>query len=309
MLQKNPPTDPDHIDFSSLDNAVSELSQQTAAILGENGEKVTVKKPTLPKKQSSLAQKGRSFDIIHHPKQTQLQSSLKSVTSKEAITAKSEEHPLLPDHAGLGFNEKPNLNTKESAEESAGVGATPSTEEDKETAKAPLSNSIISQHQGGSLSTGSPEEEAEPAATDKPEEPKPAVSHTSSVFEPLKDSKTEPAEKPSVRAENSSPDEVLPEVKSDPVVSGNESTEVAKDEPSAEGSGELFANNLLSETKKKGYQPHESQQKPTVFDTNEYHPELHDWSKLGHSKSPVWIILALLLVVAGGLAYMFISGT
>lgn len=40
-----------------------------------------------------------------------------------------------------------------------------------------------------------------------------------------------------------------------------------------------------------------------IFDTSQYHPELHDWSKLDHSSNRLWLIALVLVVVCGGVAY------
>lgn len=69
-------------------------------------------------------------------------------------------------------------------------------------------------------------------------------------------------------------------------------------------SGEIASSNLVKKTAAKGYEPHENQATPAIFDTNEYHVSLHDWSKLDHTQSQKWYILALLLVIAGALAYI-----
>ena len=58
--------------------------------------------------------------------------------------------------------------------------------------------------------------------------------------------------------------------------------------------------------KPKGYQPLASQQKPTVFDTNEYHVDLHDWSKLDHSANSKWILFVLVAVLLGAFVYLIV---
>ena len=79
-----------------------------------------------------------------------------------------------------------------------------------------------------------------------------------------------------------------------------------QEEPTVYRSGELYANNLVKAKKPKGYQPLASQQKPTVFDTNEYHVDLHDWSKLDHSANSKWILFVLVAVLLGAFVYLIV---
>lgn len=328
MLKKKAVQLPEEPDFSSLDAAVSELSKQTAALLGNNGEKIKVaSKPTLPKKRNHLANKGKSFDIIHNAKKkTTTQAKLKAATPAQSITAKAEEHALLPDHASISFNEKP-----ESSQEGAKVEPEPAKKKGHKATPP-----VISQHHtklssavaGKSITLEANNAkntealEAPEAPVDPLKEETLSVSHTSLNFE---QNSTEPVKK------ESQPTDTKPEisdnalsknddgnVRPEPVkeaefIASNSSStknKVTKEETesSALGSGELHANNLLSATQKKGYEPNENQQRPTVFDTNEYHPELHDWSKLGKNQSSLWLVLLILFVFAGVLAYFFIAG-
>lgn len=48
-----------------------------------------------------------------------------------------------------------------------------------------------------------------------------------------------------------------------------------------------------------------SLQKPTVFDTEEYHSELHDWSKLSSTSRWPIVVLALLVVITIALVYLY----
>lgn len=325
MLKKNVKK-PDKADFSSLDAAVSELSKQTAALLGETGEKAatSTKKPSLPKKHHTHAKKGKSFDIIHHPKQkTSLVASLKTTQPAEAIT-KQPDVPKLPENASESYNEKTNTTSDKPLPQ---LVVTPIVRKNS----APP----VIQHHTGTLNIG----KNQMAETDKvtkiplpneanKEEKATTVSRTSVVFESKKaETQSEEKDKSQVsdnKEIDSTPKEEAPatentqsEVKQDepaPLPKKEESADLPKKESDGilnlhdNDTGEVFANNLLDKTVKKGYKPHDGQQKPTVFDTNEYYPELHDWSKLGKRQSSKWLLLILLLVVAAGLAYLFISG-
>ena len=44
----------------------------------------------------------------------------------------------------------------------------------------------------------------------------------------------------------------------------------------------------------------------TVFDTEEYHPELHDWSKLENTGSSIWLITLLIVVIVAAALYFTI---
>lgn len=304
MLKKKPAKKLDNQDFTALDAAVSELNKQTAALLGKADGK-TEAKPTLPKKQNHPQTKGKSFDIINHPrKNTTLQSSLK--TAQKTPSAPAEPEALLPDHAGKSFNE---LEVDELPSIKAKGKDTPEEPKPKDAA-AP----VIKQHTGKlSLTrddedTPSAEEQpsADPALESAALAPQ-AVSHTSLSFE----------EKPEELKDEPAPETKKPEKEPEPeksqpseVTEAKEATVETKqsDEQLSYDSGELFANNLVKETQPKRHEPEKGQQKPTVFDTTEYHPELHDWSKLEHQGGWKWFILLLLLAVAGGLAYLIFSG-
>lgn len=311
MLKKQSAKKVAQPDFSTLDAAVNELSKQTAALLGDDGENLkTAPKPTLPKKHISPAKKGKSFDIIHSPKaKLRIAAKLKTATSTPSLEAGVEEHTLLPDHAGISFNEEP------ANQHSPAKKMTTSSEEEPKKATSPA---VIINHHGTTLrsnetvnsvvSTEGVSLETD-EASDVPTNNEPtAVSHTALAFGPK--------EKESTPNANSSKDEEAAEKTSNhseqtETVTKNTEKSDTKDQSfnkSTEG-GELYANNLVSPTIKKSYEPPEDQQKPTVFDTNEYHPELHDWSKLGKGQGYKWVVLSLLIAIAGVLAYMYISGT
>ena len=269
MLKKKPVKKPAEKDFTALDAAVSELTKQTEALLGKAEEKPS--KPTLPKKRSIPHKKGKSFDIIHNPKsKTKLHASLKTakVTAHSTSLIEPKDEPtLLPDHAGKSFNE---LDSAVS----------------EPTDEKPIQ---IKHHEGSLVPLHEePEQSAKNAETPSEDETieTASISHTSLSFEEKEvepeDSTTEQVTEKNTKPEKEEKqqnadekEESAEEEKAVEKISDDAPAEPAPDLP-AYNSGELFANNLVKERKQNGYKPLEDQQKPTVFDTNEYHPELHE---------------------------------
>lgn len=292
MLKKNASKKLKDKDFTALDAAVSELSKQTEALLG-SATTNKADKPTLPKKKAAPTVRGKSFDIIHNPHQ----KSSKRATLKTAHVTRHKVAPalkpleLLPDHAGKSFNE-----------------LEPETQETVDDAKSTSSTPLVKHHVNSLVFTS--DETTEPDNQDTPKEqseksvaqpkadeaPEPPVEAESTKEKPV-DSKDENTEEPLAKFEPSSSQD-----------SSEDTTEEATVEPPAYNSGELFANNLVKEVKKKSYKPDENQQKPTVFDTNEYHAELHDWSRLEHKSGLSWLILLALVIIAAVIAYFILSG-
>ncbi len=74
-------------------------------------------------------------------------------------------------------------------------------------------------------------------------------------------------------------------------------TEESSDE-AADQIGELYANNLVQSSNPAGYTPHKTQPDLAVFDAEDYHAQLHDWSRLAHRSSWQYVALfGLLLLV------------
>ncbi|MDQ5969785.1 MAG: hypothetical protein QG593_302, partial [Patescibacteria group bacterium] len=69
-----------------------------------------------------------------------------------------------------------------------------------------------------------------------------------------------------------------------------------------------ITNNMNDMSKESGYKTPDSQQKPTVFDTNEYHVELHDWSKLEYKSNTLWYLLGLLFAIFAAGIFFIVSG-
>lgn len=308
MLKKKPTKKPEKHDFTALDEAVSELSKQTEALLGSAEPKPA--KPKLPKKRSIPHTKGKSFDIIHDPsKKRPLKSSLKTAVAVQhkliTVTDNEELDHMLPEHATTSSSEVTAV--EESAQKAPEEVSEPAAE-----------SPVIHGHNKGLVVQDSEETVvAEEAVKVLPkEDSKAAASHSAITFEDDSGVEAEPEKAEEVPKPQNS------QVESKQEVTTEASTDNSKDEPKdndeteqekpaelpAYNSGELFANNLVKESKPRGYKPDENQQKPTVFDTNEYHVELHDWSKLENHSGARWVLLALLILVAGGLGYFVISG-
>jgi hypothetical protein len=299
MLKKKPAKKAEKHDFTALDAAVSELSKQTAALLGTADEKPA--KPKLPKKSTVPHTKGKSFDIIHNPKQkAPLKASLKTVAVSRHTAA-----PLAHIQTDIAPKSLVENNNK------------PEADEPDHSPDFRADQPMIRGHEKG-LTVQNAET---PADTDRivqevsQDDSVAAASRGAIVFEEdsTKEREEQNPKEPVSETVESAPEEPKP---SKPVVAeSSESSESTKDqldekpvELPAYNSGELFANNLVKESKSRGYKPHENQQLPTVFDTNEYHPKLHDWSKLEHDTSLGWFVLILVLVIAGAVAYFVISG-
>lgn len=298
MLKKKPIKKPTEHDFSAVDAAVSELSKQTEALLGK-AEPAPKSKPTLPKKRSRPSARGKSFDIIAPQSKKTTQATLKTVKPIAVLNSKIiETQSLLPDHATKSYNE---LDTPEI--ESGSANSAPAIIQhhaERIQAETELSNKP---------DTASEVEPKFDASTTQKENTE--VSHTSLSFEgSSKEDEIQTPTEPEVEVstglqKKETPEALASEEKAEAEVP---LTEKELEEPPAYNSGELFANNLVKDSQPKGYKPAENQQKPTVFDTNEYHPELHDWSKLEHKGWGRWLILVAVLCVLGGAIYFIFSG-
>lgn len=282
-------------DLSELDMAVSELARQTEALLGKTGEKM---KPTLPKKKSATHPSARSFDIIHAGDQAKKAAVLKSAKpAQKALEPSGEE--LLP-----------------AAVKSEGPSA-----------KVSSNTEIVTTHKTGSLKLGSKEAKTdESAAISAPQvgaaEP---VAVTAKKAAKVSDTK----ESPEDAVSDSSDDEVSSEEGETPAVpNGADQTsdsndqaaslsveakvEIASDPTTASIHAvsdasqniQLYSDNLTSESS----DAPEGEDKTDIFDTDQYHPTLHDWSKLEHkSKAPLIGLLLLTIIFAAGV-YVVSSG-
>lgn len=315
-VQKAKSQDPNEHDFTALDEAVSELSKQTAALLGPK-KALEKEKPVLPKKQKPVS-RGHSFDIIS-TKNTKKPAHLKTAvaTKKEPLASGAvlADHELLPEHAGLSFNEVESIEDNKTA---------------SITSPAPSDNSAstaISGHKSGTLSiTDSVTDEPSQAATPDPgndaraaeasqqeestEKPQPTESQETLWFEQEDEvvSKQNVDSKNEEGATDNPTKEHQPNTELDQEPDNTNPKSGSQDQTTSYESAGVYANNLVKNSEPKRYEPHENQQKPTVFDTNEYHEELHDWSKLNDGGNKKVILLLALLVIAAIAAYFFLSG-
>lgn len=285
---------PDDKDLELLDSSVNKLSQQTSALLSHFGESKQkkpsdekntkkVKKIDAPKKRVA-----KSFDIIASPnKTTKLKAKLKTVETAHGVE-------LLPEHATDSYNEKPGGNSL-----AATVNQTSSSPSEAQEQLPTIHNS----HNVGSLNMKTPAQQegvevdivtGKEAGTDKDSSDKLEVRGQAPVGvaqagQTLKfdDNKDDESRAPEVHKEA--------DVKT---------ASISKDESLNDATSNLI-NNTQSIS---GYKTPDSQQKPTVFDTNEYHLELHDWSKLEYKSNTLWYLLALLLAIFASGIFFVVGG-
>ena len=290
----NPPSEDD---FKILDKSVSELSEQTSALLTHFGEKNPKEpkpaKPIMPKQVATKKSPGRSFDII----QGSSAANLKRAKKIHSEVIAGDEVELLPEHAGKSFNETDILedskkddvsNTKMQLEKGPGAGVSEK-----------VLQTVVVGHPAGSLRFDSKDDEP-----DMPEVEADQTTKQEDVSLEDKKNDIEFTSKDKDQADVSEP--VGHDVKSEEV--DTENIEIVEHNETSISTGEVFASDIVSNSVAKGYEPPAGQQHPTVFDTNEYHPELHDWSKLDNHRGGKWYVLALLIAIAAALAYFIFSG-
>lgn len=333
MLKKKSSKKTDSKDFSALDSAVSELSKQTEALLGSFKDTESEKKlkPNLPKKQTVGHPRAKHFDIIHDPKNTsKLHATLRAVPkvkeidtelpvpakqAQEAELKESKTALVLPHKEGslstqaktVQYKSKPEKADEVSNEDAVAVKQLTKTdatsalsfeEADQEHSKEPAA-------QDKSQATESDTKSAEPTDSHQKQTEVPISANDESATDSENDGS-------SVAAAESATEKPIDksDVSKDTAGSIEEPEENEKTEAleSSAYRGELYANNLVKEAEPKGYQANDDEEKPALFDTEEYHPELHDWSKLEHKSSTSWLLLILVLVAAGALAYYVLTG-
>lgn len=327
MLRKKKTTQPSEEAEAELNDAMKELVRQTEALLGspelssdkpqkntteEVSKKATEevkpdkiakddlpKKPILPKKRHIPHRKGRSFEIISQPKQPKkIKATLKTAAASPVPLLEASKPPQLLE-----------AEASEVAFESSVAESSPSE-----------SQARIRQKEKGSLRVNGVEGFSDTPALKPAIESNVSVSRTGIVFSENseKDTKSDMGDKKEVGPVDDELDKQveLPPAKNDKTVKAVDAKDQSakltddkpskNDEPPARGSGELYANNLVKTKKPRGYKPPASQQKPTVFDTTEYHAELNDWSKLDKSSGGKWVILILLLLLLAAFIYLFV---
>ena len=288
---------PDDKDLEVLESSVNQLSQQTSALLSHFGEgkqkrlgnekntKNTnnIKKINTPKKQVA-----KSFDIIASPnKSTKLKGKLKTAET-------THEVELLPEHATDSYNEKPGGDSAV-----ATVNQASSSPGEAQEQLPTIQNS----HNVGSLNMKTPAQQESIEVDIVAGKDAGAAKDRSDKQDAQKQDLTSiaPAEQ-SLKFDDNKDDEArTPEVHKETDV---KTASISKDEPLNDATSNLI-NNTQSIS---GYKTPDSQQKPTVFDTNEYHLELHDWSKLEYKSNTLWYLLALLLAIFASGIFFVVGG-
>lgn len=304
-------------DFSALDSAVSDLARETEALLGKTGEKMS--RPVLPKKKPDANSRAKSFDIIHnpdtnkrseailkapHPGQKLLEAEeagAKQLADKIEADTKDPEVDSVAEvsvHSpgALKFNEgktiEPTSNDKSSKAE---VKSNNPEEKDKIEPKE-------TEDSEESKTVKTPESKVNKSKATSTDEPDPLIETDSKVDQEV-DSKDD-----AVKLESKVIDLKPEDDKMDGIISLAEQGDT--DEPAKTDSSQkvqLFSDNL-GESKSDDGEENDGDQ-PEIFDTDEYHPTLHDWSKLEHHSGWPPVLLLLLLVVAfAGVVYAVVSG-
>ena len=329
---------PTPVEFSDLDRAVSELSKQTEALLGKSGEKMS--KPTLPKRASPRGHKSaRSFDIIHsadankktdsvlkasHPSQKILPSQdeklLSSGTDEKEV--KTPVKPLASDiiknHTvgALKFTDK---SVGDTQIDPVKIDSEADTEKDKQKpgktdssnvagssipkgiADSDLPKPDVPQAEDGTSSNTEPSQAEEDSGTSNAQD---EISNQENDSSGKSDLDVNQPEQESV--EDTKPDtETLPEVEvlesSDPTAPAT--TDTFKNI-------QIYSDNLDSDAKDDDSttDSDKDSDKVDVFDAEQYHGTLHDWSKLEyHNRAPIIILLLLTIVLAAGV-YLIVTG-
>lgn len=301
-------------DFSALDSAVSDLARETEALLGKTGEKMS--RPVLPKKKPAANSRAKSFDIIHNPDTNKRSEALlkaphpgqKLLEADEAEAKQSADKieadmkdPEVDNVAevsvhspgALKFNEGKTIEPT-GKDKSSKVEVKTKSSEIKDVGEAEVSESnepldYEAEAPSKTLTDKSGSESNEDSKVDD---------------KPDKEVDSKDSAKSDIKADDSKPE-------NDPmdgIISLAEQGD--PDEPAKTDSShkvQLFSDNLSeSKTDDDG---EEDGDQPEIFDTDEYHPTLHDWSKLEHHSSwPPAVLLLLLVVVFAGVIYAVVSG-
>ncbi|MCB9823327.1 hypothetical protein H6800_03580 [Candidatus Nomurabacteria bacterium] len=323
MVLKKKPSKPKNVsalpakeDFSVLDSAVSELAKQTEELLGKTGEKMS--KPVLPKKQPRLNSKAKSFDIIHNADQKVRSESLLKAPhpGQKLLEADESENPKATDN-NVVVKKTPEV------ESTAGLSAhTPGAlkfaaektiepiADDKNAIKSDLDSQ--SKKPADTDSTNKAEIDDEPNST--PEDLQVDIANQTPDVKTDKDAMNDEESKSDLEV-NHKAEKELAEVSSDvsvikPVNETDDKLENQVDLSNTDKTDssqkvQLFSDNLNDS---KSEDDDDDGAQPKIFDTDEYHPTLHDWSKLEHHSSAPKVVLLVLLVVLAAGVYIIVSG-
>lgn len=309
-------------DFSVLDSAVSELAKQTEALLGKTGEKMT--RPVLPKKESESNSKAKSFDIIHNPDGKKRSEALLKAPhpGQKLLEADDSDEPDTSDSKVV---------TKSKPEATVASGLSAHTPGALKFAGGKTIEPIVDGKQAKKSNVKSPSPKPIPPAEIKELEAQEDQNLTPDAVEADEDIKiTDDSTDGNITEVDISNHKSISNVDNDDdteiseVDSGMNKAEVSiEDDGKTDGVGlgkqgdsnkskgtdssqkiQLFSDNLddsKSDDDEDGPQPE-------IFDTDEYHPTLHDWSKLEHQSAwPKVVLLVLLVILAAGV-YIIVSG-
>ncbi len=329
-------------EFAELDSSVSELARQTEALLGKSGEKMS--KPVLPKKSAETKRapghtSARSFDIIHgsdkksskavlkasHPGQTVLDVPEEKLLPAETAD-KSDESPLIVStkpkakvlSADIVTSHTPGA-LKLDAKPKGAEAVEPSIEEDavRKSGDAPQSapEEVASKvdtvlpldeipkgiDDGDVVETDTSDKEELDSASD-------AVLSTEVVDEKTDDAEEVPEATDSTDAKPALDEDIEDEK---PNAEALSSDPLTKEKTDVSQNVQIYSDNLEGDdSAKKGEDDttEDGDDKVDIFDTEEYHSTLHDWSKLEHhNRAPVIILLLLCVLFALGV-YAVVSG-
>lgn len=292
-------------DEALLESAVGDLAKQTEALLGKSGEKIS--KPVLPKKQNKPSTKRtgkKSFDIIHPNEATSSGAILKSphpgqklieaheddeatdapVPKVEKSSSASSAPAIVNTHNPGSLNV---MSKKSVAPIKRGVAAVQAEQEDESEAEQIVP---VKRKAAEEKSADDPEAVEE---TKREETPKSAKTKGEKEDEPVAFSSM-PDKAKVTEADDSDDDQVL-EADTESISDDTKPSDTVSE---ATKSIQLQSDNLDDDEESDEPKPVD------VYDTDEYHPTLHDWSKLSkQSHTPLYILL-LLMVILGAVLYI-----
>ena len=304
-------------DFSVLDSAVSDLARETEALLGKTGEKMS--RPVLPKKKPAANSRAKSFDIIHNPDTNKRSEALLKAPhpGQKLLEADEAEAKQSADKIEADMKDPEVDSVAETSVHSPGALKFNEGRTIEPTGKDKSSKVEVKSKNTEIIESKAPKviEDSEESKTVKTLDSKANTSKTASTDK--SDSLTETDSK--VGQEVDSKDDVVkaeskvddPKPEDDDQMDGiislaeqGDTDESAKTDSSHKV--QLFSDNLGESKTDDG---EEDGVQPEIFDTDEYHPTLHDWSKLEHHSGwPPAVLLLLLVVVFAGVVYAVVSG-
>lgn len=325
----------------ALEAAMNELTKQTDELLKQAKPKEE-KKPELPKKQPETKpakkvvphKKGASLDIVGHGP-----SSPRKKTSQNVDTKVNDEE-LLPATAGLSYNEQPESKVydapkipaikKPTASKPASDEKSPMIQSHvgkriEPTGAAVTSKAIKSQDVAEKMAPESEEKSSEESSKSEPETKIPSKKPEEhiKVSEDDKEEVVKVGHKAGPKADkpdtsdspesSDTPDKAAVSEQDEPDTNPSKfdakKAEVEEqDEDDDEDDGIIKMKDEDAEDSADSEKSKDDKKKVPSYDVAEYQAQLHDWSKLSRNSHWPFLILILLLAVAGGLMYLYFSG-